>query len=305
MLTQTTPGVWTHTLTLPRDAYLEYAFWQDGQRFPDPLNPNTVPDGIGHRNSYFYMPQAAPTPLTRRQRGVPQGSLTRLLVEPGLWVAGGRRMVELYQPPASEPCPLLVVLDGQDYRAQGKIVPIVDNLIAQQRIAPLALALVHHGRQARVVEYACSEATLTFLTGHVVPLAQDNLSLIDPQAHPGAYGILGASMGGVMALFAGLRAPDLFGHVFSQSGAFALGGAEPALWDLIRYGPVLPLRIWLDAGRYEGLVEPNRRLRKLLVERDYEVTYREHNGGHNYSSWRDGLWRGLEYLFPAKKEAQS
>ena len=47
----------------------------------------------------------------------------------------------------------------------------------------------------------------------------------------------------------------------------------------------------MDVGRYEWLLEPNRRLHELLGERGYDVTYHEYNAGHNYPAWRDDLWR--------------
>jgi enterochelin esterase-like enzyme len=294
------PGVWAHTLTLPRDAYLEYAFWQDGERAADPLNPRTTPDGFGHDNHYFYMPDAAPTPLIRHQRNVPRGTLTRHIVENGFLLVGGKRTVDLYRPPTEEPCPLLVVLDGQDYGRRGKLVTIVDNLIAQERIRPVGMALPYHAGQARAVEYACSEAQLAFLLHDVLSLAQAKLNLVDIQAKPGAYGILGASMGGLMALYAGLRAPRVFGHVLSQSGAFILGDYEPVVWPLVEHSPVQPLKIWMDVGRYEWLLPYNQRMSDLLVAQGYQVSYREYNGGHNYPSWRDEVWRGLEWLFGSR-----
>jgi enterochelin esterase family protein len=164
------------------------------------------------------------------------------------------------------------------------------------------MALPYHGGPARGIEYSCSETTLGFLHLHVLPLARKELDLVSVQAQPGAFGILGASMGGLMALYAGLRAPEVFGRVLSQSGAFAADEHEYVVWDLIRYGPVRPLRIWMDAGRFEWLLPPNRGMHDLLVEHGYDVTYREYNGGHNYPSWRDEVWRGLEHLFPARWE---
>jgi enterochelin esterase family protein len=128
-----------------------------------------------------------------------------------------------------------------------------------------------------------------------VGLARQELDLVDPAAQPGAYGLLGASMGGLQALYAGLRAPGIFGHVLSQSGAF---DQDYVAWDLIRHGPPRPLRLWLDVGRHEWLLEPNRRLVSLLRDKGYDLGYHEHNGGHNYPSWRDQVWRGLEHLFP-------
>jgi enterochelin esterase-like enzyme len=296
-LTQVAPALWTHTLSLPRDTYLEYTFWRDGQRLADPLNPNITPDGLGHDNHFFYMPDAAPTTLTRRKRNVPHGTVARHIIEEEFLIAGRKRPVILYQPPTSEPCPLLVVLDGQDYFHRARLINIVDNLIARGRIRPIALAMPYHGGSARGVEYACSEATLGFLGQHVLPLAQKELALVDVKANPGAFGILGASMGGLMALYAGLRAPQVFGRVLGLSGAFTLGEYDTVVWDLVRHGPVQPVKLWMGVGRYEWLLNCNRRMHTLLVERGYDVAYEEYNAGHNYPAWRNNLPQGLEWLF--------
>jgi enterochelin esterase-like enzyme len=299
------PGLWSYTLDLPGDAYIEYGFTEgddpDG-RIPDPFNGRTTPNGVGQINHFFYMPEAGPTPLAQRVRGVQGGTVTRHVVEHKMLVTGGRRAVWLYQPATPDPSPLVVVYDGADYYRRGRLTQIVDNLIAQGRIRPIALALVENGGQARVVEYACSDATIGFVMECVLPLAADRLRLIDASASPGSrggYGILGASMGGLMALYTGLRAPQVFGHVLSQSGAFWQGPMPWVVTDLVRDGAVRPVKIWMDAGRYEWLLPGNRAMHALLKERGYDVTYREFNGGHNYPAWRDDVWRGLEHLYPA------
>ena len=291
------PGLWAYTLTLPRDAYIEYAFVLNGRRVPDPLNPRSTPNGMGEVNNYFYMPEAAPTPLAVRDRRVAHGELTHHSVEAGDLIVGTRRSVYLYQPPVNEPCPLMVVLDGHDYLRRVKLPNIVDNLIAHGRIRPVALALVDNSPSARFIEYACSEATVSFLLEIVIPYARAHLNLLDVNRLPGAYGVMGASMGGVMALYAGARAPEVFGSVLSQSGAFGMPGHDFVIFDLLRQASVKPLHIWMDAGRYEGLLECNRRMNQLLVGKGYHVTYREYSGGHNYPSWREDLWRGLEALY--------
>jgi enterochelin esterase family protein len=109
---------------------------------------------------------------------------------------------------------------------------------------------------------------------------------------------MGASMGGLMAVFTGLRLPHLFGRVLSQSGAFHLGSYPATALDLVEQGAARPVRMWLDVGRYEWLLDSNRRTHALLQARGYDVTYREYSAGHNYTAWRDDLWRGLEALFP-------
>lgn len=294
------PGVWARKLAFPRDAYMEYAFVRDDRRLRDPLNPHRVWNGFGAYNHFFYMPEAAPTPLAKRRRDIPHGALTRHVVTAPWLVVGGKRVVHLYQPPTTRPCPLIVVYDGPDYLRRARLVTLVENLIAQKRIRPVALAFVAHGGEARFIEYACSESTLIFVAAQVIPLARAHLNLLDPARHPGAYSVLGASMGGLMALYTGLRLPRIFGSVISQSGAFTVEDPGSVAWDLVRDGDPRPIRIWMDVGRYDlpSLIPGNRRMRGLLMRKGYAVTYREYNAGHNYSAWRDEVWRGLEILFP-------
>lgn len=298
-LEQVAPGVWTCAVTLAMDAYVEYVYLLDGGQVPDPFNARRVTNGLGGMHQYFYMPGGGPTELARWHRGVARGTVTRLSVEGGHRVAGGKRDVYLYQPVGEGPWPLLVVLDGQDYLKRARLTRIVDNLIAQGRIAPLAMALVAHGGHTRFLEYAGNESTVAFLVECVLPRARERLDLLDAGATPGQYGVMGASLGGLMAAYVGLRAPETFGRVLSQSGSFdrMVTGRESVVLDLVRAGRGKTTRLWLDVGRYERLLESNRRLHVQLRMNGYDATLREYNGGHNYPSWRDDVWRGLEALF--------
>jgi enterochelin esterase family protein len=97
-----------------------------------------------------------------------------------------------------------------------------------------------------------------------------------------------------------VRLPEIFGRVFSQAGSFALGFTqELGLTTLIRLGERLPLRIYMDCGVYDPLLEANRMMHQLLASRGYDVTYREFNAGHNYPAWREELADGLVWLFPS------
>jgi enterochelin esterase-like enzyme len=297
-LSEVGPGLWAHTLTLPRDSYVEYAFENvEGKRVKDPLNPHVVSNGLGGTNHFFHMPESRPTPLARPRRDGPRGVVTRHLVDTKEFCMGRQRAVHLYAPPTSEPCPLVVVLDGTDYLKRTKLPTIVDNLIAQGRIRPVALAMVPNGGPARTVEYFCSEATLLFFLEQVLPLARQELNLVDETQVPGAHGVLGASLGGLMGLFMGLRAPGVFGHVLAQSGAFSVWNRDFGVFELARLAPSRPLDVWMDCGHFEALVEGNQRMLPVLQASGHRVEYREYHGGHSYSAWRDDLWRGLEWLF--------
>jgi len=298
-LQRVSPDLWSATVTLPADAYFEYGFYdpETKTRCPDPLNPRRAWNGINAYNHYCYMPEGGPTPLVRPGKGIARGAVTRHEFQSEMLTASKKRTVYLYKPPTEKPVPLLVVYDGLDYLRRGKLTVIVDNLIAKKRIRPVALAMLHNGGRVRFVEYGCSDVTLALLVETVLPLARQHLKLVDIKKHPGSYGVLGASMGGVMALYTGLRLPEIFGRVLSQSGAFTLWERPSVAVELVQHAPRPELDIWMDVGRLEWLLEDNRMMHALLQEKGYRVTYREANGGHNFTSWRDDVWRGLEAQF--------
>jgi enterochelin esterase family protein len=288
------PGVWTCTLTLPPDAYVEYAYFLDGQRRHDPFNPRLVPNGFGEKNHCFRMPQAPRSPLFRRQRGVKAGAV-KTHVFHSMRLAGGRRTVRLYQPAREGPYTLLLVLDGKDYFQRARMTTLADNLIHRGKVPPAAIAFLDNAQQSRFAEYGCSEALVGFVAQELVPWVAAQAPLVQ---QTGAHCVLGASLGGLAALWLGARLPDLFGRVFSQAGGFSLGvPGELGLTTLLRLGERLPLRIYLDCGRFDPLREANRMMNELLVARGYDVTYREFNAGHNYPAWREDLATGLERLF--------
>lgn len=134
------PGIWSWSFDLRRDAYLEYAFLdpETDERIPDPHNKRRVWNGINGYNHFFYMPEAAPTPLVDRKKDIPQGRLTKHVLPAWMMTQDGKRALHLYQPPTDEAVPLLVIYDGNDYLQRGKLATMVDNLIAEKRIRPLA-----------------------------------------------------------------------------------------------------------------------------------------------------------------------
>ena len=292
-------SLWMYQTSFPLDGYMEYIFVDGDERLYDPLNPRRITNGVGKYNHYFYMPDAIPTPLVHRSQQVPQGKVTVHKVETHLAAAGKQRTVTLYQPPVEGPVPLVVVWDGSEFYRRARLTRIVDNLIHQGRIQPVALAMVDNGKLARFIEYSCNDATLVFLWSQVMPLALSQLNLVDWQKSPGAFGVMGASMGGLMALYTAARLPEIFGKVLSQSGAFTMFGYPMVIFDLLRNAPRLPLKLWLDIGKYDfgGLITANAQMFTLLQEKGYPFETRTYPAGHNYTAWRDDLWRGLEYLY--------
>ena len=298
-MTRIEKELWAYSMELPADAYLEYSFYEPRakNRIEDPLNKNTVYNGLGHYNHFFYMPEHSPSHLALQKKNVPHGKVTHHQVQTWMLADDGQRDVYLYRPPVKEPVPLLIVYDGVDYLERAKLNVIVDNLIYEKRIQPIAMAFLQNGGDHRGVEYACSDATLMWLDNIILPLARKRLNLLDIATHRGAYGALGASFGGLMAIYTGLRMSEIFGKAISQSGVFESEGRDFAAVDLIRAKQSREINIWMDVGQFDWLLEDNRRLQLILRENGYDAAYREFSGGHNYTCWRDEVWIALEKMF--------
>ena len=174
----------------PRDAYLEYSYYEPRtkKRIEDPLNKNSVYNGIGDYNHFFYMPAHFPTPLAKRNKNAPRGKITHHMLDTWMLADDGKRDVYLYHPPVKEPVPLLVVYDGTDYLKRAMLNVIVDNLIHEKRIRPIAMAFVQNGGDHRGVEYACSDATIMWLDNIILPFARKKLNLLDIKTIPAHTG---------------------------------------------------------------------------------------------------------------------
>ena len=74
--------------------------------------------------------------------------------------------------------------------------------------------------------------------------------------------------------------------MFTALGAFSAAIPESSA-DLLAKAP--PKLFWFACGRQDFLLERNRNFDKLLTERKINHVYRETEGPHTYSVWRQYL----------------
>ena len=299
-------GIHTLTLTLPTDAYIEYALFtekgDEDSRITDPLNNNLVDNGMDALNHYFTMPESTITPLADLNRDIPQGIMTRQVIKNPFLLAGGERDVWLYKPVAtSEPTPLLVVYDGWRSLKVLQITQVIDSLIGAGKIPPLAVALIDSSRDTRIIEYMAGDAMVKIIVDELLPLAHEHLDLLDTDSHPGAYGVCGASMGGLMAFYTALRHPHIFSKALCQSPSLPLihndyRSPTRALLDT-HDNAQHPIKIWIDSGTFEANTITRAEIAADLKQRGIDTTYQQFNGGHNNTSWRSVLAPALITLF--------
>jgi enterochelin esterase-like enzyme len=301
-----TEGWWVRSYEIADGARLGYWFstemWPTStdQLVADPLNPSThiypgdeeLPDDNDFTVSIVELPGARQMKWSTAADAEPgELDMHRFPSE----ILGNERRVWTYRPPGYDPArsyPLIICFDGYASILDAYIpLPIVlDNLIAAGEI-PAAVAVLPDSldQETRTREMSLHEPFVEFVAEELVPWAHARLSI---ERNPARTVVAGSSLGGLAAAFCGLRRPDLFGLVLSQSGAYQLAEFRgPALFAVEEH---VPLRFYMEVGSFEGRQIPaNLHMRDVLLAKGYQVDYQTFPGGHDYFWWRETIADGL------------
>lgn len=331
--------LWYKTFQLQKGARFIYQFatnlpdpkeWGGVIRFAgavrnDPLNPLQYVERWNEFNPYevtsfsaLELPSAKPQVWNVVQPKVPAGRVQRDKFISK--ILGNERPIWIYTPHAysagKKPYGLLVLSDGGLYVNAAHVATTLDNSIAAGVIPPLVAVMVDNPNRWR--ELSCNPQYADFLAEEIVPWARANYHATD---RPEQTIIGGSSLGGLQAAFVGLKHPEVFGNVLSQSGAFDWkpDGEKEYEWLNRQFAASLrlPLRFSFEAGLLEGtwwwrslqrdspqppLLMVNRNLRDTLLSKGYPVNYTEFNGNHGLLNWRGTLASHLIALVGIKPE---
>jgi len=304
------------TETVPKDARYRYGFIVTETRFagsggsiqvleeqqlPDRLNPLSF-NGL----SALVLPSAPAQPYIVESASVPHGKLEPKTLKSTYLKED--RPLSIYTPPgydAATSADLLIIFDGETYDGgPASSVPgptILNNLIAAKKIGPtVAIFVKNIGKRNRDLGGYAPFAG--FVALELVPWVRQNYSINDGPGHVVAAG---SSRGGLAASHLGFTHSDVVGNVLSQSGAYWVRNENSDAWpwplsedtgDLtlaFRDSPRVPIKFYLEVGRFDSLCADNRHLRDVLLLKGYPVTYREFDAGHDYYWWRNSLADGL------------
>jgi enterochelin esterase family protein len=301
--------LWAATIELPKGSRIEYKFEVTAngakQLVLDPLNDVIAHDPFGANSvcqgfGYERPPWTLHNPEARVGR-IEQQQLQSTVFR-------GTREVQVYLPARyrlNRRYPLLIVHDGADYLRFANLKIVLDNLITRLEIPPLIVAMIQSPDRLR--EYAGDDRHADFLSQELLPFMTATYPL---SAEPATRAIMGASFGGVAALHAAWRYPDLYGRLVLQSGSYAFSDIgrhqRGAVFDPVvrfmnefRERPGVPAeRIYMSCGIYESLIYENRSLLPRLQQQGIEVRFEEVRDAHNWENWRDRLRNGLSWIFP-------
>ncbi len=275
------------------DARIEYKLIVNGEWQLDSLNPGRSNNGAGGLNNYFTMPRYRANEWAIENSKAPPGRIENIS-----HAFGANRQIRVYLPPQydseNESYPTIYFGDGIEYLERARVNLIADNLIAANRLRPLMMVCL--APLDRRKEYWMNRDYVDYLVNEVVPGIDAKYRTI---REPESRAIAGAGLGGLTAAFAAHLHPEAFGNVLGQSSAFSVNDNQ--MMNDIENTERKNIKWFLEAGRYEALLERNRRMQELLEAKGYRVSYKELSAGQNWTHWQDALSAGLIYLFPNSK----
>jgi predicted alpha/beta superfamily hydrolase len=156
-----------------------------------------------------------------------------------------------------------------------------------------------------------ADAYLRFLAGTVKPLIDRSFRTLPDRAHTGT---LGASLGGLVSLYALFTRPEVFGFAGVLSPAF--WWTEGAIFPWIEQAPFVPGRIYMDVGDQEVPEVPGMReaylndairMAALLHAKGYSAADLyfavDAGGAHREAAWARRLPAALRFLLGPLREA--
>lgn len=272
-------GNWQLTVHLT-DGDWAYKFIQDEQWVADPQNPAHQSDGHGGFNSVRHLGQ--PDRLYQpHQPASDRGSLTD---QPLISRYVGATHLLIYRPagvPADRPLPWVLLLHGygmnrHQWVEDGQLPNLLDNLIAQQQLPPMAVVMVEGG-----TGYYRGN-TERYLMEELLPQAARWQLSTDPRQRA----VMGMSMGGFGAFYLAYRHPQDFATSIALSGYFDM--TKFAQWQPAAarkmHAPVL------YCGEQDHIsTSSNQALQQNLQQAGIEIPFLFAAGGHTWHYWQSVL----------------
>ncbi|HSJ28660.1 MAG TPA: alpha/beta hydrolase-fold protein [Acidimicrobiia bacterium] len=289
---------WFVDLHLPADARIEYRLevrrGDVTETTLDPANDRVASNPYGHNSVLSGSEYPSPTPgpsieWRSREFRVPSVAF------------GGRRHHRLLSPSDvgdQEPLPLVMLHDGSDHLVHGAIAPRLGAAIRSGALPPLRVALLDPRR--RHDEYTGDPHHAAHVALEVLPHVAKRVAVDDRRV------LGGSSLGAVAAWHAAHSHPGIFTGLILQSGTFAFTRHPEVSPDMAR-----PIGAFLEAavaapraeclaiaqtcGRFESLVDWNRRAAAVLSGAADLHRYEERWTGHDWGAWGDMLPAALAF----------
>ena len=263
------------------------------------LNMGSVAQGIE---------KAAPIDFDSVRTGIPNGKIDTITYESK--TVGTKRRALIYTPPGfsrKNKYPVLYLLHGiggdeKEWLKGGKPQVILDNLLADGKIAPM-IVVMPNGRAMKddravgnIFDSLKVQAFANFekdLLNDLIPFIEKNYPVLTDREH---RAIAGLSMGGGQSLNFGLGNLDKFAWVGGFSSAPNTKRPEELVPDPEAAKNKLKL-LWISCGDNDGLISFSKRTHDYLFEKGVPHIYYIEPGVHDFKVWKNGLYMFSQFLF--------
>ena len=301
-------------LEIEPDARIQYLLMIDGNAIVDPANKFKSLHGLGAM-SELAMPKYERHPYLNDFLYGKEGSYNGLLkhsLPPG--ALPYIHEVHIYLPPdysTKLEYPTVYFHDGPDYIRFALASYSINRLIIEKKIEPCIAVFVtppnlHQPEEPnRSTEYGMNDEYVKFFCDELVPFVDNNYSTIRSEKR---RLVVGDSYAGLISFYIAYSRTDVFVNAYSQSGYFSFN--DNKLLKLLDEQPAKQINLYFDIGTYEEKVgadflpsgeldftDANRKMREILLYKDYNFMYMEYHEGHTWGNWRRHLIDGLIYFF--------
>jgi enterochelin esterase family protein len=310
-MTKDSKGIFVATTKPLAPNIYGYNFKADGQTYIDPVNPIFKPNLLWQGNMMLV---PGDPPENWEIQDVPHGVVHRHFYKSA--VIGDQRDYYVYTPPgykadADKRYPVLYLLHGFSDAANawvevGKANVILDNLIAQNKVAPMLVVMPLGYGVANFASFAGFPKDLVrvkknydfFAKGllkEVIPQVEHDYR-VDPDKEHRA--LAGLSMGVAETLHIGLNNLDQFSYL----GSFSAGGLTDKLmleWPHLNGDEVNSnlKQLFITCGTADHLIEFHRKLIPWLKSKGIQLTGAETPGMHEWPVWRRDLITFTQMIF--------
>jgi enterochelin esterase family protein len=287
-----------------------YSFVVDGVAVIDPRNPKTS-ESNENTWSLVHVPGAD----WMDTKEVPHGAVAEVTY----WSSKLNRFrrLHVYTPPGYESgegkFPIFYLLHGafdsdDSWSSVGRAGFILDNLIAAKKAKPMVVIMPHgHTGPFRMGAPLGNEFEPEFVTD-IMPQMEKRYRVFTDRAH---RAIAGLSMGGAHTLNIGIPNLEQFAYLgVYSSGIFGIvqrpGAPAPqgpsfeekykAILDDPKLKEGLKL-FWFATGKEDFLIETSRATVAMFKKHQFDVPFKETEGGHTWINWREYLNEFAPLLF--------
>jgi enterochelin esterase family protein len=302
-MTKNAEGVWSVTVGPVAPGIYIYSFTVDGMTIADPINPQIK---LRARTSASLLEVPAKTPALWELRDVPHGTI-EIQYHKAASLNNEPRQAWVYKPPgydrSRKKYPVLYLLHGSNdtpagWTMVGRAHYIMDNLIAEKKAREMIIVMPFgHAVEFGGPEQSQNNAKMQeYLLNDLAPMIENNYRVAKGRDN---RAIVGLSMGGGQAMEIGLTHLDQFSAV----GAFS--SAIPRDFET-RFSSILKnpddtnkkLKLfWIGCGVQDPAIRGSRNLSELLNKNQIHHTFRETEGRHTYTVWRQCFSEVAPQLF--------